>query len=314
MIVEFVNEEVINVDAEEVNDKPEPNNLIKVDFDKMPVKLSVTDAEINRLKQFKSLTIVDINDKTGYNVVDLRRKEVKKIRTALVKHAKALRAPAKAYQDRVIAEENRIVAELEAIEADLEAKQKVIDDEKVRIMIEEQKKKAEKLQARVNVFVKYTVNEINLDYVEALSDSEFEAVIADMKAAWEKAEEEKRQAAEALRLQQEENERLKKELEQQKKTAPLPPTPEQLIETAPAPASVPEAPKRELVYVPEETTVQPAEPKKSLDKRKLTLFLSEIVSIDIPVIDSIEHSYVVEIARDHLKDASIIIEQLISKL
>jgi len=314
MTVEFVSSEIIEVDAEEINEQPASNELAKIDFDKLSVNLSVTDAEIKRLQQFKRLVIVDINDKTGYNVVDLRRKEVKKTRTWLMKFAKDLKGPAKNYINKIGAEEKRIVAELEAIESDLEAKQKVIDDEKERIRIEEEKKAAEKLQSRVNTFSKYTVNEINLDYVESLSDSEFEAAIAEMKAAWEKAEEEKRQTAETLRLQQEENERLKKELELQKKAAKLQSATEPLIETDPAPASHIEAPKQPLVYVPKETTVQPAELKKSLDKRKLTLFLSEIVSIDIPVIDSIEHSYVVEIARDHLKDASIIIEQLISKL
>lgn len=313
MKIEFVSSEIIDLDAEEINDQPASNELAKIDFDKLPVKLTVTDIEISRMKAYKALTIVDINDKTGYNVVDLRRKEVKKTRTGVVKFAKDLKGPAKNYIDKIGAEEKRIIAELEDIEADLEAKQKVIDDEKERIRIEEDKRAAEKLQARVNTFSKYTVNEINLDYLKALTDVDFEAVIADMKDAWEQAEEEKRKAAEALILQQEENERLKKELEQQKQKDALISMPEPVFEI-PAHVSEPEAPKQQPVSVPEETVPEPPAPKKSLDKRKLTLFLSEINSIHVPVIDSIENRYIVEIAHDHLKDAAIIIEQLISKL
>jgi Ni,Fe-hydrogenase maturation factor len=306
MTVEFINDEVINVDAEEVNSE-QAGELIKVDFDKLPVQLSVTDVEIARMKQYKALTIVDINDKTGYNVVDLRRKEVKKTRTALAKYAEEKRSPAKAYIDKVKAEEKRIIAELEDIEADLEAKQKVINDEKERIRIEDEKRAAEKLQARVNTFSKYTVNEINLDYLKALSDADFEAVIADMKAAWEQAEEEKRQAAEALKLQQEENEQLKKELEKQKKSALLPPTPEPVVDIS-APVSEHEAANKQVI--PSTRLTEEAQ----MDKRKLTLFLSRINSIEIPILDDKENEYAIDIASDHLHDAASVIELLISKI
>jgi hypothetical protein len=314
MTIEFVSSEIIDIDAEEINEQPASNELAKIDFDKLPVQLSVTDAEIARMKEYKALTIVDINDKTGYNVVDLRRKEVKKTRTALAKYAEEKRSPAKAYIDKIKAEEKRIIAELEDIEADLEAKQKVINDEKERIRVEDEKRAAEKLQARVNTFSRYTVNEINIDYLKALSDADFEAIIADMKAAWEQAEEEKRQAAEALRLQQEENERLKKELEQQKQKDALISMPEPVIESAPVHLIKAEVPKQQFASVTEQPVEQPAAQKQSPDKIKLEIFLNAINSVRIPVLYDKENEYAIDIASDHLKDAALIIEQLISKL
>lgn len=283
-------------------------DLIKIDFNKLPVNLKVTEIEIERLKQYTSLTIIDINDITGYNVVDLRRKEVKKIRTSLKNYAKNLREPAKVFQEKVIAEERRITAELESIETNLENKQRLIDDEKERLRVEEEEKKAAKLQARVTALAGYGVTDLHLDYIKSLSDADFSVSVSRAKEAFEKAAEEKRLAEEEARKQQEENERLQQQLKEAHEAAELAAKTLVIANTSTVADTTPPAPEPPKKKAAPKQTAEPDN-----DQVKLNILLTELsYLVDYPECDKEENRKVVLAVKAHINNAIELLKKAIA--
>lgn len=175
------------------------------------VKLNVTDSEIASMKdQYMHLTINGIEDKEGLKKVYESRQIVKKTRTSLVKYADQLKEKAIAWQRKVNTEKNRIVTELEGIEAHLQAEEDKIAAEKERIRQEEERKEQERIQTRVDRLSKFGFS-IDIAFLKAVSDEDFEKVVANAKGEHEK---ELAAKAEQERLAKAEAERLKAEREE----------------------------------------------------------------------------------------------------
>lgn len=170
-----------------------------------PVKMNVSDQEIAKLvEQFSGLTIAGVDDKAGYKAVYEARQVVKKTRVGLQKYGKDLREDAQAWAKKVIAEEKRLVAPLETLEGQLQSEEDRIDAEKARIKAEAEAKEKARVQARIDRLAAYGFA-IDVEHVTNLPDAEFEGVVLEAKAAWEKEQADK---AEAERLAKEEQERL----------------------------------------------------------------------------------------------------------
>lgn len=91
-------------------------------------KFNPTKAEITELaERYKALVINGVDDKQGYKIVDLARKNLKAKRVEITKAAKLFRDEAIKYQKEVIALERSLVAVIEPTEKELKRKQDEID-------------------------------------------------------------------------------------------------------------------------------------------------------------------------------------------
>lgn len=104
--------------------------------------------------KYKDLVIAGVDDKEGYDAVDLARKDLKKTRVEIQKQGKAYRAEALQFQKNVIALEKELVGKIEPLENDLEEKQKAIDDERERLsriaLLPERRERLEKICTSVS--------------------------------------------------------------------------------------------------------------------------------------------------------------------
>lgn len=209
----------------------------------------ITDSTLAEIEvQANELTIIDINDKEGYDRVHKLRMKAVKARTAIGKRYKDLNEEAKKFTNAVRDKKKSIEERLKSAESVLVAKEKVVDNEKERIKNEAAEKKQKRIQERINkIFsigmtfngTEYVYQDINVSPVEVttMSDEEYTEVldkVADAKyieaerqatSEQKKKEEEARlakqkaeQEAEQKRLE-EQQERIRKE--QEKKEADL---------------------------------------------------------------------------------------------
>ena len=86
-----------------------------------------------KIDEAKLLTINGIDDKDGYNKVDIARKELKQIKSNIKNTGKDLRADAVAFQKAVIEKEKELTDLIIPVEKDLQEKQDCIDLEKEKI-------------------------------------------------------------------------------------------------------------------------------------------------------------------------------------
>lgn len=140
---------------------------------------SPADAEIARLaEEYLPLKINGIDDKEGFIKVHEARMIVKGYRVDVEKKRKELKADALEYGRKVDAEAKRITAMLTPIEDHLSVEEQKIKDEKERIARAEEEARQAKLNKRLE---QLTAAEclLNPATVEAMDDTEFEAMLAD---------------------------------------------------------------------------------------------------------------------------------------
>lgn len=125
---------------------------------------------IDLAKKYQDLKIIDINDKDGYKIVDVARKDLKTKRVEIQKTGKDLRAEAVAFQKRVIAVENELVSLIEPIEKDLQTKQEHINNLKI---------KQERLLVLPERLARLEALNINLheDFILEINDMDFDKYI-----------------------------------------------------------------------------------------------------------------------------------------
>lgn len=165
---------------------------------KMPlVKYSITDAAISELKKnYHGLTIA----KDGMKAVHDARMIIKNKRVEVEKTRKALKADSLEYGRMVDSEAKRISTELESIENPLEAEENA---EAIRLQAikDEEKRLADlKLNSRISGLAQYGAAH-DISSLMTMPDEKYDALLADHKKAWDKAEADKLELA---RLQKEE--------------------------------------------------------------------------------------------------------------
>lgn len=114
-------------------------------------KFSPKKAELELVaNKYKNLSIEDINDVTGYKLVDEARKDLKRKRVEIEKTGKELRDEANKFAKGVIALQNELVGIISPIEEELKEKQAKIDKEKERqarlVVLPERKEKLESVR------------------------------------------------------------------------------------------------------------------------------------------------------------------------
>ena len=165
-----------------------------------PVKYSITDSAIAELKQnYTGLTIA----KDGLKAVHDARIVVKSKRVEVEKTRKSLKAESLEYGRMVDAEAKRITTELESVESPLEAEE-LAEERRLQAIKDEEKRLADlKLNNRIHGLAQYgAAHDVSL--LMTMPDEKYDALLADHKKAWEKAEADKLELA---RLQKEEQER-----------------------------------------------------------------------------------------------------------
>lgn len=84
-------------------------------------------------EEYKNLSIVNVEDREGYNRVHEARMKLVRTRIDITKKGKELREDANKFSKAVIAREKELVGLIEPVEKELERKQEEIDNEKERI-------------------------------------------------------------------------------------------------------------------------------------------------------------------------------------
>ncbi len=114
-------------------------------------RFNVTDAAIAKLNtDYMALTVKDANDSPGYEVCKKARIDIKKRRVEVEKTRVQLKAESLEYGRRVDGEAKRITALLAPIEDHLISQEKIVDDEKARLLAESEAKEAARVQARID--------------------------------------------------------------------------------------------------------------------------------------------------------------------
>lgn len=101
------------------------------------------------INQVKDYTIADVQDKKGYELVRRARLDAGKIRVAIEKKGKELRADATAYSKAVIAEEKRLVSLISPVEDQLYAQEEAYANALKAIEEEKQRQRMIVMQSRV---------------------------------------------------------------------------------------------------------------------------------------------------------------------
>jgi hypothetical protein len=235
-------------------------------------KQNLTLSRINTIKEAAShLNVTGIKDHEGLKKVTKARKFIKRIRIEVNERRRDLNAD----HLREIRENNYaarfITKELEPSEKRLRNIERDIDNEKKRIKLEKQRLLLEKIQTRLAELLKYEVVS-SVAEIEKLSDKKFSALLDKTKFDFtaKKAKEE----AEAKRIQ-DENELLKKENEELKKSLPVP--------TDPSNTNVPENKP-----IDKKVEEKPVAAKNSNDVMMIKQYMEQVSGIDIPNLKSKE--------------------------
>jgi hypothetical protein len=199
-------------------------------------KYNVTDAAIAKLNtDYMALTVRDVFDNVGYEMVKKARIDIKKRRVEVEKTRVTLKAESLEYGRRVDGEAKRITALLEPIETHLIGQEKIVDDEKARIKAEAERIGAERLQARITTLSTFNAifnGQTYLSYglqipaalVKVCTDDQFVQFIAQIQTAKDaedarvKAEEDARKREiERMRLVAEEQQKIAEAQEAERK-------------------------------------------------------------------------------------------------
>lgn len=178
----------------------------------------VTEAIIAEIEERSmELSISGVEDKKGLAMVHSARMEIKKLRVAVEKRRKELKADALEYGRRVDAKAKKFMDKLLPIEARLKGEEDRISAEKERIKREAEEARKRVVQGRVNKLQKLGAD-IEVDLISDCSEEEFADILATAETEFEerkaREEEEARQRAE-----QAERERQEREAEQKRLAA-----------------------------------------------------------------------------------------------
>lgn len=110
-------------------------------------KYNVTDASIAELsEQSMKLKVKNVNDQNGYTIVRKARIGVKNKRCEVESKRKELKAESVSFGKKVDAEAKRITGLLAPIEEHLISQEKIVDDEKARIIAEKDRLEKERIE------------------------------------------------------------------------------------------------------------------------------------------------------------------------
>ena len=127
--------------------------------------------------EYMALTVKGVDDEEGYKNVKAAYMIMVHARTAVDKGRKALKADALEYGRKVERATEKVMALIEPIETYLKSQKDIVDLEKKRLEDEAKQRGKEKIQSRLDSFLKVAVNKPFYE-VAAMSDSEFETEIA----------------------------------------------------------------------------------------------------------------------------------------
>lgn len=192
----------------------ETNILVLPEINLFVVELNVTDTRIKEMKEeYMPLKVNGIEDKAGLKMVYESRQIVKKTRVSVVKYADELKEKAVSWQKKVNMEKNRVIGELESIEAHLQAEEDKVTIEKEQLRLAAAKQEEARVQKRIDALAAYGFA-IDFNTIKTIDDTSFEIVLNNAKSEHEK---ELAAKAEEARMQKLEQERLiseRKELEE----------------------------------------------------------------------------------------------------
>jgi hypothetical protein len=175
------------------------------------IKYDITEAAISEMRtEYMALSIKDIHDKEGLELVHTARMVVKGKRIQVDKKRKEFKAGALEYGRKVDTEAKRITALLTPIEDYLNQEEAVVVAEKQRLKEEKEKAEQVRIQARIDELAKYGES-MPFFEVATLSDDEYETILAEANLTHAKAQAQK--AAEE-RIQKEKKEADRKFLEE----------------------------------------------------------------------------------------------------
>jgi hypothetical protein len=198
------------------------------------VKHNVTETVILGLKEkYGGLALRSIDNKEDYLEIKAAKKDVRQYGILTERICKKGREDAIAIQKKWLAKEKEILGKIAEVEGPLEAEIKKYDDEQARIEMEEVRKRENAFAARQSELIKigaaymdgfYSLNHVSFeaDVIKNADQETYEmSILAKYKAQYEKneavrVEEERKQkeAAESLRIAQEEMARKQKEMEE----------------------------------------------------------------------------------------------------
>lgn len=157
------------------------------------------------------LDITSIEDKAGIKQVTEGRKKLKSARVEIEKEGKSMRDPLTALAKNISAKENELVALIEPTEKKLIEKERWVKSENERIAEEERQKEAKRVQDRIDRLAVYGYS-IDITFLTAIDDSQFEKVVENAKVEFEKEESIKKQREEQERRQKEQDEKDREEI------------------------------------------------------------------------------------------------------
>lgn len=164
-------------------------------------ELRKSDVAIAQMRsQYLSLKVNGVDDKEGLQVVTEARKDVKKLRCAIEKRRKELKADADRFGKAVNTEANRLKEMIEPIESYLIDQETSVQRELDRIAAEAEAAKQAKIQQRIDRLNAARCR-VEPMLIPLMDDEEFEEYFAAEQAAAEKIL--KEQEAERLRLEEE---------------------------------------------------------------------------------------------------------------
>jgi hypothetical protein len=158
-------------------------------------------------EEAKGLTIAGLEDKDGYAKVQVVLTKLTKARTRVDKVLKAARDPFNNAAKKIKALFDQIEANFKAVEGPLAAEKAKIDNEVKRLAqekIDAERNRVLGLQKSLADFGHFKT----IDEIAVLSDQEFQALLAKVKADWESEQKKKRDDADEMARLRAENARL----------------------------------------------------------------------------------------------------------
>lgn len=176
-------------------------------------------AELLTLRdEVDGLDIKSIEDRSSITQVTMGRKRLKSARVEIEKEGKSMRDPLTAMAKTISAKEKELIDIIEPTEKKLKEKEDYVTAEKKRI--EEETKAAEKarIQSRIDRLAAYGY-EIDISFIEAIGDADFEKVVENARVEHEKELAAKAEREEHERKQREQDEKDRQELQALRKKA-----------------------------------------------------------------------------------------------
>lgn len=166
-------------------------------------------SELTKLKEDAAgLTIESIDDKEAIKTVATWRKSLKAARVEIQKQGKAMRDPLTKISKSISAKEDELIDIISPTEKDLQEKEDWVESEKKKLSEAEEARKQAIIQQRIDKLAAFGFA-IDIIFLQGLDEAQFEKVLANAQAEFEKEEAKK---AEDARLEQEKQAQIAKDL------------------------------------------------------------------------------------------------------